>query len=134
MDASAAITIITGGPDGPALAQALEHADSRSMSAGTLVELAIVMDARLGSPGRSIADRFVRDAQIEIVAVDRPAADLAADGWRRYGRGRNPDGLGFGDCFTYALAASIEGASVLCSSEDFDATDLDILHADRARS
>jgi ribonuclease VapC len=44
-------------------------------------------------------------------------------GWRRYGKGRHPAGLNFGDCFTYALAERT-GYPVLCTGDDFAATDI----------
>jgi ribonuclease VapC len=64
------------------------------------------------------------------VAVDRPTADLAVDGWRRYGKGRHAAGLNFGDCFAYALATDTGGA-VLCTGDDFASTDADVVRPSR---
>ena len=60
---------------------------------------------------------------------ERVDADLAAramSGWRRYGKGRHPAGLNFGDCFTYALAERT-GHPVLCTGDDFAATDITVV-------
>ena len=46
--------------------------------------------------------------------------------WRRYGKGRHPAGLNFGDCFSYALADH-RGLPLLCTGEDFAVTDLEII-------
>jgi ribonuclease VapC len=47
-------------------------------------------------------------------------------GWRRYGKGRHPAGLNFGDCFTYALADRT-GHPVLCTGDDFASTDITVV-------
>ena len=47
-------------------------------------------------------------------------------GWRRYGKGRHPAALNFGDCFTYALAERT-GHPVLCTGDDFAATGISVL-------
>jgi ribonuclease VapC len=96
------------------------------MSAATLVELGIVLEARLGPVGTAVVERFLRAGQIQVVEVDRAAADAAIDGWRRYGKGRHPARLNYGDCFVYALA-SAEGASILCVGADFTETDVEVV-------
>ncbi len=47
-------------------------------------------------------------------------------GWRRYGKGRHPADLNFGDCFTYALAERT-GHPVLCTGDGFAATDVAVV-------
>ena len=42
-------------------------------------------------------------AAIEVVAVDQDQAEIARLAWRRFGKGRHPAGLNYGDCFAYAL-------------------------------
>jgi len=51
------------------------------------------------APRRKTACRCV-----DIVPVDADLAARAMSSLRRYGKGRHPAGLNFGDCFTYALA------------------------------
>jgi ribonuclease VapC len=58
--------------------------------------------------------------------VDADLAARAMSGWRRYGKGRHPAGLNFGDCFTYALAERT-GHPVLCTGDDFAATDITVV-------
>jgi ribonuclease VapC len=48
---------------------------------------------------------------------------MAADAFARYGKGRHPAGLNFGDCFAYALARSLN-APLLFKGEDFARTDV----------
>ena len=96
------------------------------MPAAIRVELGIVIEARLWPAGQDVVDRFLRDAKIDIVAVDEDLAARAMSGWRRYGKGRHRAALNFGDCFTYALAERT-GHPVLCTGDDFAATGISVL-------
>jgi len=82
-----------------------------------------VVEARFGTPGRELTDRFLRDASIEMVAVDAGTAERALSAWRRYGTGRHPAALNLGDCFSYALAEET-GLPLVCTGNDFTASDL----------
>ncbi len=123
VDTSAVVAIILGEPRSEELAVQLENAVARLMPAAIRVELGIVIEARFWPAGQDIVDRFLRDANIDIVPVDADLAARAMSGWRRYGKGRHPAGLNFGDCFTYALAERT-GYPVLCTGDDFAATDI----------
>ena len=126
VDTSAAVALILGKPGSEELAGHLEDAIDRLMAAAIRVELGIVIESRLGPAGQDIVDRFLRDAKVEIVPVDADLAARAMSGWRRYGKGRHPARLNFGDCFTYALAERT-GHPVLCTGDDFEATDLTVV-------
>ena len=126
VDTSAVVAILLGEPDAGDLLVALGDADPRLISAATLVELGIVLEARLGPVGSGIAERFVRDGGIEVVDFDRTQADRALEGWRRFGKGRHPAGLNLGDCFAYALAVA-SGQVLLCIGDDFVRTDVKVL-------
>ncbi len=45
------------------------------------------------------------------------------DAFSRYGKGRHPAGLNFGDCLTYAVA-KLSGEPLLYVGNDFSKTDL----------
>jgi ribonuclease VapC len=60
---------------------------------------------------------------VEVVAVDEEQALLGRDAWRRYGKGRHPAGLSFGDLFSYALARA-KGDVLLFKGADFSKTDV----------
>jgi ribonuclease VapC len=126
VDTSAAMAVILGEPGSEELAAYLEDALARLMPTAIRVELGIVIEARLWSAGQDIVDRFLRDARIEIVPIDADLAARAMSGWRRYGKGRHPAALNFGDCFTYALAERT-GYPVLCAGNDFAATDVAVV-------
>jgi ribonuclease VapC len=126
VDTSACVAVILGEPGSSELAAILEHSLVRLMSAAIRVELGIVIEARLWPAGQDVVDRFLRDAKVDIAAVDEDLAARAMSGWRRCGKGRHPAALNFGDCFTYALAEQTD-YSVLCTGDDFAATSTAIL-------
>ena len=126
VDTSAVVAILQGEEGNAALVARLAGASPRLMSTATRVELGIVVEARFGAPGRDLVDRFLRDAAVELVDVTAETAERAMSAWRRFGKGRHPAGLNFGDCFAYALADR-SGLPVLCTGADFAATDLEII-------
>ena len=131
VDTSAAVAVILGEPGSEELAGHLEDALTRLMPAAIRVELGIVIEARLWPAGQDVVGRFLRDAKIDIVPVDADLAARAMSGWRRYGQGRHPAGLNFGDCFTYSLAERT-GYPVLCTGDDFAATDITVMRPQSA--
>lgn len=123
IDSSAVLAILQDEPERSAFNALIAAADTRLLSAASLVELSIVLEARFGADGQGDLDLFVSTAEIEIVAVDRDQAELARGAFSRYGKGRHRAGLNFGDCFAYALAKRA-GAPLLFKGNDFTHTDL----------
>lgn len=130
VDTSAAVAVVLSEPGSDDLVCYLDSAATRLMSATSRVELGIVIEARLGPAGADAISRFLRDAGIEVVDVDIDAADRALSAWRRYGVGRHRAALNFGDCFAYALAERT-GLPLLCTGDDFAATDLEVIRPSR---
>ncbi|MGH3836143.1 MAG: type II toxin-antitoxin system VapC family toxin [Pseudonocardiaceae bacterium] len=126
VDTSAAVAVVLDEPGSDDLVGCLESAAARLMSAASRVELGIVIEARLGPAGVDAISRFLRDADIVVVDLDIDAADRALSAWRRYGKGRHRAALSFGDCFAYALAERT-GLPLLCTGDDFAATDLEVI-------
>ena len=124
VDTSAAVALLLEESGAPTVRAAFLGADRRVMSTVSLVELSMVLEGRLDDVG--IADRFVRDFDLELVPVDAVQASRAVEGWRRFGKGRHPAALNLGDCFTYALAITT-GFPVLCVGTDFARTDVPVL-------
>lgn len=106
------------------MARAIEGGSPRLLSAATLLEAAIVVESRRGDAGGRELDLFLYRARIEIAAVDEEQIEIARSGWRRYGKGRHPAALNFGDCFAYALAKSRQ-APLLFVGNDFAQTDIE---------
>ncbi len=120
VDSSALMAILAEEPGAAALARRLLAEPSRRMSAGTLVETLIVAEA-----GGVVDDltALLEEVGIEIIPVDAAQAALALDGFRRFGKGRHPAGLNYGDLFAYALARA-EDEPLLFVGNDFARTDL----------
>jgi ribonuclease VapC len=60
---------------------------------------------------------------IEIVPFTDDHYGVAVDAWLRFGKGRHPAALKFGDCLTYAIA-KVAMRPLLCTGDDFARTDL----------
>jgi len=128
LDTSAVMAILTREPGHEELATNLASAEVRLISAGTLIELGVLLEARVGPAAGGIIERFLRDGDVDVVPVDRSSVDRALEGWRRFGRGRHSAALNLGDLFAYALAASMD-EPVLCTGGDFSQTDVAVLTA-----
>lgn len=124
VDTSAVVAVIKAEPGWEQIDESLQSADPPRMSAGTYLELGIVVD-RAGDVTLSRQlDRLLESWGVVVEAVTQEQARLARDAYRDYGKGSgHRAGLNYGDCFAYALAASTRQA-LLFVGEDFSATDL----------
>ena len=123
IDTSALLAILQDEPERRAFNEAIEAAASRVMSVVSFVEASIVIESRYGAEGLRELDRFIDRAGIELVRVDPEQGKLARDAFSRFGKGRHPAALNFGDCFAYALARSL-AEPLLFKGDDFSRTDL----------
>jgi len=73
--------------------------------------------------GLTELDELLATLGAEVVPVDAVQVELASEGFRRFGKGRHPAGLNFGDLFAYALARAFDEA-LLFKGDDFSKTDL----------
>ena len=122
VDTSAIVAALTGEAQGARVNTVIAAAATCLMSAATYLESGIVLTARYGDPGAHHLRLYLNEANIELASVDREQADLALRAWTRYGKGRHPAALNYGDCFAYALATS-RGAALLFVGDDFTKTD-----------
>jgi ribonuclease VapC len=124
VDTSAIIAVLLGEDDAESMVGALaSNAGDVGISAATLVETRIVAEAKQGTAAAADLRTLLTAIDADIVAVDADQADIAAAAWMRFGRGRHPAALNFGDCFSYALAKSL-GAPLLFKGNDFAQTDI----------
>jgi ribonuclease VapC len=120
VDTSALMAILLDEPEAAACMDALSTAEALSISAGTVAEALIVADRRgCGQEMRRLLDGL----GIGVLPVTPAMARHVADAYGRWGKGVNPAGLNFGDCFAYALANEM-AAPLLYVGNDFSATDL----------
>ena len=124
IDTSAIVAIAFNEPDAETYEQKVVDAPRRFISAATILELSIVIEARLGEAGAAELDLWLYKAGVEVVAVDAEQIAIARRAWRNFGKGRHPASLNFGDCFSYALAKS-RNEPLLFKGDDFSRTDIE---------
>ena len=123
IDSSAIIAVLLNEANAAQIAEAIDSGSQRLLSAASLLEASIVIETRKGEAAGRELDLLIYRAAIEVVAVDQDQVEIARIAWRRYGKGRHPAGLNYGDCFSYALARS-RGLPLLFQGEDFSRTDI----------
>ncbi len=124
IDTSAVLAILQDEPERLRFSEALEDAESVSMSAASFVETSMIIESRYGSDGVRDLDLLIAKAAIAIESVDVEQAHLARQAFRLYGKSRHPAGLKFGECFAYALARS-RAEPLLFKGQDFSLTDIE---------
>ena len=123
IDSSASVAILLGEPEAAQLAQAISSDPKRLISAFTLPETAIVIEAKKGEAGGRDLDLLIHRAKIEAVPLTSGHVELARSAWRKYGKGRHPASLNIGDCCSYALS-TYSGEPLLFKGKDFPLTDV----------
>lgn len=126
VDSSTIVAIVRDEPERLRFVRAIEEAGVSAISTANYLEATMACEGSVKAPGRVLFDSEManlRQLGLVIVAFDETQAELAREGFRRYGKGRHPAGLNFGDCFAYALAKALD-APLLYKGGDFDKTDL----------
>lgn len=123
LDSSAVVAILFDEPERRAFSEAIEADPRRLISAASLLESALLVEARRGEIAGRELDLLIHRAGVVTTPVDADQVEIARRAWRRYGKGRHRAGLNFGDCFAYALAAA-SGEALLFKGVDFAATDV----------
>jgi len=126
IDTSALLAILLGEAERAQFLKALAGSGTRLLSAANALETAIVLETRRGEIAGRELDLFLHRTQIQIVAVDEEQFGIARTAWRKFGKGRHPAALNFGDCFAYALTKT-SGEALLAKGGDFSQTDLQVM-------
>jgi ribonuclease VapC len=125
IDTSAIVALIHDEqPHAARVAEALAGARKPVMSAPTVAECLIVLTARHGPVARTIFERLRTEIGLGVAHFTDEHATAAQRAFLKYGRGRHPAALNFGECMTYA-AAQLSHESLLAVGNDFPQTDLD---------
>ncbi|MBN1629357.1 MAG: type II toxin-antitoxin system VapC family toxin [Thermoleophilia bacterium] len=123
VDSSAIVAIILREPGFEAVLECLEAGGPVAVGAPTLAESALVLSARLGRDARPKLARLLQEYEIEVIPFAAAHSDEATEAFMRFGKGRHPAALNFGDCMSYAVA-KLAGQPLLCLGGDFAQTDL----------
>jgi ribonuclease VapC len=96
---------------------------SSAIGTPTLAETGIVLASRLGRDPQGLLARMMYEFDIIEVPFGESHWREALGAHQRFGRGRHPASLNFGDCLTYAVA-SLAQEALLFVGGDFALTDL----------
>jgi ribonuclease VapC len=124
LDPSALIAYLKAEPEATRLRDAMLAASVLSLSAASLVEAGMVAE-KLRGGGAIDLDTMLAELHVKIIPFTEEHAGLARSAFRRFGKGRHPAGLNFGDCFSYALARAL-GEPLLFVGNDFSQTDVQV--------
>jgi ribonuclease VapC len=124
IDTSVLVAILRDEPEAEAFLEAIRSSQPRCVSAGSYVELGIVIDR----PGDPIASRRVDEMlvrmSVQVEPVTETQARIAREAYRDFGKGSGHQaGLNYGDCFAYALARD-RNEPLLFKGDDFRHTDI----------
>ena len=110
-------------PGAVLLGSAIERDPVRLIAMPSALELHIIVEGRLGDEGVRELEFFLMKLEIQKVAMDEKQLEWARRAFHKFGKGRHPAGLNFGDCFSYALAKST-GEMLLFKGINFTKSDL----------
>jgi ribonuclease VapC len=123
LDSSAIVAIILKEPGYDLVLQKIIKARQAGVGAPTLVECTIVISSRLSLDARGKLARFLDELNITVMPFTEVHYGTAIGAWLKYGKGRHPASLNFGDCITYAIA-KVSGLPLLFVGNDFSKTDI----------
>jgi ribonuclease VapC len=127
IDASALTAMLTDEDEARELLARLQHAATRLTSPLAVWEAAIavarVLDLSLAEAAESV-ESYLALMEIRMVEVAPETARIALDAFDRFGKGRHPARLNFGDCFAYACARHL-GEPLMFKGADFPQTDIE---------
>jgi ribonuclease VapC len=128
IDTSVLVAVLFGEPEAVRFAEAIAADSVRLISTASVLEASLVVESELGEAGGRELDLLLLKAAIETVPFNAEQLAIARDAWRRYGKGRHPAGLNYGDCFSYALSQAT-GEALLFKGGDFSQTDVAVCGA-----
>jgi ribonuclease VapC len=126
IDSSALIAILRNEPECDRFLERIDADPVRIIAAPTVLEASMVLEGRFGENAGMELDLFLHRASARVVAFDDEHLRLARSAHRRFGKGRHPAGLNFGDCTSYALA-QWSGEPLLAKGNDFRLTDVTLV-------
>ncbi len=129
LDTSAVAAILFNEPEARAFFERIRKADAIWLSSVSKVETMMVLTARFNALAAPKFAGFCDMLSVCIAPIDDGLADLAIEAFLRFGKGRHPAGLNFGDCFAYALAKKLD-APLLFKGNDFSRTDIPCIVCD----
>lgn len=123
VDTSAIVAVFKKEPEREQFARVIAAAESCFFSTVGYLEATMVIVGSGPPEGVAQLDDLLRELAIELVPFDEQQARISKAAFIRFGKGRHPAGLNFGDCVSYALAQAM-GLPLLFKGADFARTDV----------
>jgi ribonuclease VapC len=123
LDTSALVAIVLKEPAGDLIRTKIEAAATSGIPAPALVEAAMVLSRRIGGDPIPLLTQLLDALEIQVIPLNGEHSRLAVQAFLRFGKGRHPAALNFGDCMVYAVA-SLANQPLLYIGNDFAQTDL----------
>jgi len=123
VDSSAIVAILTEAAEATVFSDLLDARSISYCSSVTFVETFMVLSSRIANLSVAGLAAALQTLAIEQRPVDTEQSALASEAFLRFGKGRHPARLNLGDCFSYALAKSLN-APLLYKGGDFSQTDI----------
>lgn len=127
VDASALTAMLTNEQDARELLARLQNSSRRTTSPLAVWETVLAVARVLGLEVRDAevaVEEFLTLTNIAVQPVPAEARSIALDAFARFGKGRHPAALNFGDCFAYACARHAR-VPLLYKGDDFPQTDIE---------
>ncbi|KQT07374.1 MULTISPECIES: type II toxin-antitoxin system VapC family toxin [unclassified Bradyrhizobium] len=127
IDASALAAMLTNEDEARELLARVQQSTTRLTSPLAVWEAAIAIACVLDLPIAAAAEAvesYLALMEIKTVNVAPETARIALEAYDRYGKGRHPARLNFGDCFAYACARNL-GEPLMFKGADFPQTDIE---------
>ena len=122
VDTSALVAIILEEPGHDSLGRKILESEA-VMAAPNVLEAHMVLAKFLGPDVGLVLKTQLAELGITVIPFTSIHAVAASEAFERYGKGRHPASLNFGDCMAYALA-KVAGAPILFTGNDFTRTDI----------
>jgi ribonuclease VapC len=123
VDSSALVAILLKEPEALRLTTAIAKSSVCRLPSSCFLEASMILLGRRDEDGARDLDIYVSRSRMNIAPFTESQARLARTAFERYGKGRHPAKLNFGDCMAYALAKET-GEELLFKGTDFALTDI----------
>jgi ribonuclease VapC len=123
VDTSAILAIVFKEPGYESLIDKLLAPGRKGVGTPTLAEAGLVLTGRLEGDADAQVSGILQQFEIVPVPFGEGHWRAAVEAFRRFGKGRHPAALSFGDCLSYATA-KLADRPLLFVGEDFSKTDL----------
>lgn len=117
------VAIVFREPGYEDLVATMAEASGAGVGTPSLAETGLVLAARLGRDPSPLISRMLTEFGLASVPFSEQHWSEAVRAFARFGRGRHPARLNFGDCMSYATA-KVADEPLLFVGNDFAGTDI----------